>query len=250
MFDPLMTRILFFNLLLLGSCGYAILRGGAPERITGWLLIGATVLTPLAAGGLAMRFVQAEVGIFVVDVALLVALTIVFLVVTVTLLPFSIFSVQASGAGTVVSLTALVALLVCLIPTTIGGLLSAVGVAGMSRMMQANVIATSGRAVEAAGDVDVLLLDKTGTITHGNRQAALFIPAPGVSLNQLALCAAQASMADETPEGRSIVTLAQSKVLIEPLVGKTQEVPFTAQTRMSGMDLTRPDGSTRQLRKG
>jgi K+-transporting ATPase ATPase B chain len=181
---------------------------------------------------------------------LLVALTIVFLVVTVTLLPFSIFSVEAAGSGTVVSITALIALLVCLIPTTIGGLLSAVGVAGMSRMMQANVIATSGRAVEAAGDVDVLLLDKTGTITHGNRQAALFIPAPGISLNQLALCAAQASMADETPEGRSIVTLAQSKVQIEPLVGKTQEVAFTAQTRMSGMDVTRADGSTRQLRKG
>jgi K+-transporting ATPase ATPase B chain len=181
---------------------------------------------------------------------LLVALTIVFLVVTVTLLPFSIFSVEAAGSGTVVSITALIALLVCLIPTTIGGLLSAVGVAGMSRMMQANVIATSGRAVEAAGDVDVLLLDKTGTITHGNRQAALFIPAPGISLSQLALCAAQASMADETPEGRSIVTLAQSKVQIEPLVGKTQEVPFTAQTRMSGMDVVRADGSTRQLRKG
>jgi K+-transporting ATPase ATPase B chain len=105
---------------------------------------------------------------------LLVALTIVFLVVTVTLLPYSIFSVEAAKSGAVVSMTALVALLVCLIPTTIGGLLSAVGVAGMSRMMQANVIATSGRAVEAAGDVDVLLLDKTGTITHGNRQASAF----------------------------------------------------------------------------
>jgi K+-transporting ATPase ATPase B chain len=158
--------------------------------------------------------------------------------------------VEAAGSGTVVSITALIALLVCLIPTTIGGLLSAVGVAGMSRMMQANVIATSGRAVEAAGDVDVLLLDKTGTITHGNRQASLFIPAPGISLTQLALCAAQASMADETPEGRSIVTLAQSKVQVEPLTGTTTEVPFTAQTRMSGMDVTRPDGSTRQLRKG
>jgi K+-transporting ATPase ATPase B chain len=181
---------------------------------------------------------------------LLVALTIVFLVVTVTLLPFSIFSVEAAGSGTVASVTALIALLVCLIPTTIGGLLSAVGVAGMSRMMQANVIATSGRAVEAAGDVDVLLLDKTGTITHGNRQAALFIAAPGIALNDLALCAAQASMADETPEGRSIVTLAQSKVQMEPLVGTTQEVAFTAQTRMSGMDVTHSDGSTRQLRKG
>ncbi|BDT73392.1 potassium-transporting ATPase ATP-binding subunit [Comamonadaceae bacterium OS-4] len=181
---------------------------------------------------------------------LLVALTIVFLVVTVTLLPFSIFSVEAAGSGTVVSITALIALLVCLIPTTIGGLLSAVGVAGMSRMMQANVIATSGRAVEAAGDVDVLLLDKTGTITHGNRQAALFIPAPGMSLEQLALCAAQASAADETPEGRSIVVLAQSKVQVEPLTGTTTEVPFTAQTRMSGMDVTCTDGKQRQLRKG
>ena len=181
---------------------------------------------------------------------LLVALTIVFLVVTVTLLPFSIFSVGAAGAGTVVSLTALVALLVCLIPTTIGGLLSAVGVAGMSRMMQANVIATSGRAVEAAGDVDVLMLDKTGTITHGNRQASSFLPAPGVTEAMLALCAMQASTADETPEGRSIVTLAQKLNAATPLVGATTEVAFTAQTRMSGMDVQQADGSTRQLRKG
>jgi K+-transporting ATPase ATPase B chain len=181
---------------------------------------------------------------------LLVALTIVFLVVTVTLLPFSMFSVSAAGAGTVVSITALVALLVCLIPTTIGGLLSAVGVAGMSRMMQANVIATSGRAVEAAGDVDVLLLDKTGTITHGNRQAATFLPAPGMAGAKLATAAMQASMADETPEGRSIVTLAQRLGAAEALVGESQEVPFTAQTRMSGIDVQRPDGSTRQLRKG
>ncbi|MES2283008.1 MAG: potassium-transporting ATPase subunit KdpB [Pseudomonadota bacterium] len=181
---------------------------------------------------------------------LLVALTIVFLVVTVTLLPFSIFSVEAAGAGTVVSITALVALLVCLIPTTIGGLLSAVGVAGMSRMMQANVIATSGRAVEAAGDVDVLLLDKTGTITHGNRQASSFVPAPGVTEAMLATTAMQASMADETPEGRSIVTLAQKINATQALVGETVEVPFTAQTRMSGIDVKLPDGSTRQLRKG
>ncbi|NMM07682.1 potassium-transporting ATPase subunit KdpB [Polaromonas sp.] len=181
---------------------------------------------------------------------LLVALTIVFLIVTVTLLPFSIFSVAAAGAGQVVGMTALIALLVCLIPTTIGGLLSAVGVAGMSRMMQANVIATSGRAVEAAGDVDVLLLDKTGTITHGNRQASAFFPAPGVSQAQLALCAMQASMADETPEGRSIVALAQRLGASEPLMGDSHEVPFTAQTRMSGMDAQKGDGSTRQLRKG
>ena len=181
---------------------------------------------------------------------LLVALTIVFLVVTVTLLPFSIFSVGAAGAGTVVSLTALIALLVCLIPTTIGGLLSAVGVAGMSRMMQANVIATSGRAVEAAGDVDVLLLDKTGTITHGNRQASSFLPAPGVKESTLATCAMQASMADETPEGRSIVALAQRLGGAELPVGESHEVPFTAQTRMSGTDLKSADGSMRQLRKG
>ena len=140
---------------------------------------------------------------------LLVALTIVFLGVVVTLLPFSLFSVQASGAGEPVSLVVLVALLVCLIPTTIAGLLSAIGVAGMSRMMQANVIATSGRAVEAAGDVDVLLLDKTGTITLGNRQASHFIPARGVSEQQLADAAQLASLADETPEGCSIVVLAK-----------------------------------------
>lgn len=181
---------------------------------------------------------------------LLVALTIVFLVVTVTLLPFSVFSVGAVGAGTVVSITALVALLVCLIPTTIGGLLSAVGVAGMSRMMQANVIATSGRAVEAAGDVDVLLLDKTGTITHGNRQASSFLPAPGVSEKALATCAMQASYADETPEGRSIVALALKLAVSQSPMQAVTEVAFTAQTRMSGMDALNPDGSKRQLRKG
>ncbi|AVS97721.1 K(+)-transporting ATPase subunit B [Paracidovorax avenae] len=184
---------------------------------------------------------------------LLVALTIVFLVVTVTLLPFSLFSVQASGAGTVVSLTALIALLVCLIPTTIGGLLSAVGVAGMSRMMQANVIATSGRAVEAAGDVDVLLLDKTGTITHGNRQASTFLPAPGVTRAHLARAALMASLADETPEGRSIVELARREG-IEAGEGAAEGlvlVPFTAQTRMSGVDLPAAAGATPvALRKG
>ena len=181
---------------------------------------------------------------------LLVALTIVFLIVTVTLLPFSIFSVGAAGSGTVVSITALIALLVCLIPTTIGGLLSAVGVAGMSRMMQANVIATSGRAVEAAGDVDVLMLDKTGTITHGNRQASAFLPAPGVTEAQLATCAMQASMTDETPEGRSIVVLAQRMGSVAEAFGTNDDVPFTAQTRMSGVDLTSINGTTRHLRKG
>jgi len=181
---------------------------------------------------------------------LLVALTLVFLVVCVTLLPFSLFSVAAAGTGTVVSLTALVALLVCLIPTTIGGLLSAIGVAGMSRMMQVNVIATSGRAVEAAGDVDVLLLDKTGTITLGNRQASAFVPAAGVTEQQLADAAQLASLADETPEGRSIVVLAKTRFGLREreLAGLGAHfVPFTAQTRMSGIDLT--DG-TRLIRKG
>lgn len=184
---------------------------------------------------------------------LLVALTLVFLVVTVTLLPYSIFSVEAAGAGTVVSITALISLLVCLIPTTIGGLLSAIGVAGMSRMMQANVIATSGRAVEAAGDVDVLLLDKTGTITLGNRQASAFVPAPGVTEAQLADVAQLASLADETPEGRSIVVLAKSKFGIRERELSTINahfVPFTAQTRMSGVDLNTASGQPRQIRKG
>ncbi|HJS02234.1 MAG TPA: potassium-transporting ATPase subunit KdpB [Variovorax sp.] len=185
---------------------------------------------------------------------LLVALTLVFLMVTVTLLPYSIFSVGAMNAGTVVPLTALVALLVCLIPTTIGGLLSAVGVAGMSRMMQANVIATSGRAVEAAGDVDVLLLDKTGTITLGNRQASAFLPAPGVVQQRLARAALLASLADETPEGRSIVELARRGGVDEAAAEGTRFVPFTAQTRMSGVDLPpapdRLDADHVPLRKG
>jgi K+-transporting ATPase ATPase B chain len=179
---------------------------------------------------------------------LLVALTIVFLIVTVTLLPFSLYSIGAAGAGTPVTITVLIALLVCLIPTTIGGLLSAIGVAGMSRMMQANVIATSGRAVEAAGDVDVLLLDKTGTITLGNRQASAFFAAPGVTEEQLADAAQLASLADETPEGRSIVTLARQRFGfaerdLAALAGNA--VPFTAQTRMSGIDI-----GARALRKG
>jgi len=143
---------------------------------------------------------------------LLVVFTIIFLMVTVTLLPFSIYSVTAAGHGEAISVTVLVALLVCLIPTTIGGLLPAIGIAGMDRMIQANVIATSGRAVEAAGDVDVLLLDKTGTITLGNRQAVAFFPACGVSVEVLADAAQLSSLSDETPEGRSIVVLARNIV--------------------------------------
>ncbi|AOS78582.1 MULTISPECIES: potassium-transporting ATPase subunit KdpB [Hydrogenophaga] len=183
---------------------------------------------------------------------LLVALTLVFLGVVVTLLPFSTFSAQAGatvGGGEPVSLVVLVALLVCLIPTTIAGLLSAIGVAGMSRLMQANVIATSGRAVEAAGDVDVLLLDKTGTITLGNRQAAAFLPAPGVSERDLADAAQLASLADETPEGRSIVVLAKQRHQLRERELQSMGahfVAFTAQTRMSGVDLA----EGRQIRKG
>jgi len=179
---------------------------------------------------------------------LLVALTLVFLVVIVTLLPFSIFSVEAAKAGTPITITALVALLVCLIPTTIGGLLSAIGVAGMSRMMQANVIATSGRAVEAAGDVDILLLDKTGTITLGNRQASVFLPAPQVTEEELADAAQIASLADETPEGRSIVVLAKQNFNLRQRDIKALNatfIPFSAQTRMSGVNL-----GERQIRKG
>ncbi|MGB7195700.1 MAG: potassium-transporting ATPase subunit KdpB [Collimonas pratensis] len=183
---------------------------------------------------------------------LLVALTIVFLLVTVTLLPFSLFSVAAAKFGTPITITVLVALLVCLIPTTIGALLSAIGVAGMSRMMQANVIATSGRAVEAAGDVDVLLLDKTGTITLGNRQASAFIPAPGITEQQLADVAQLASLADETPEGRSIVVLAKQRFNIREREMNSLHasfVPFTAQTRMSGIDIG-DAGKIRAIRKG
>jgi K+-transporting ATPase ATPase B chain len=179
---------------------------------------------------------------------LLVAMTLIFLLATVTLLPFSIYSVEVAGAGQPVSITVLVALLVCLIPTTIGGLLSAIGVAGMGRMLQKNVIATSGRAVEAAGDVDVLLLDKTGTITLGNRQASNFLHAAGVTEAELADAAQLASLADETPEGRSIVVLAKEKFGLRERniheLGATF-VPFSAQTRMSGVNF-----SDRQVRKG
>ncbi len=179
---------------------------------------------------------------------LLAAMTIIFLIVCSTLLPYSQYSVTAAGQGSVITITVLAALLVCLIPTTIGGLLSAIGIAGMDRMIQANVIAMSGRAVEAAGDVDVLLLDKTGTITMGNRQAVELVPAPGVEMSALADAAQLASLADETPEGRSVVVLAKEKY---GLRGRNVQdlhptfIPFTAQTRVSGVNL---DG--RKIRKG
>ncbi|HEY0230592.1 MAG TPA: potassium-transporting ATPase subunit KdpB [Dokdonella sp.] len=171
---------------------------------------------------------------------LLAKFTLIFLLACATLLPYSLYAVRSAGHGDPVTITVLVALLVCLIPTTIGGLLSAIGIAGMDRMIQANVIAMSGRAVEAAGDVDVLLLDKTGTITLGNRQAVAFHPAPGVDASALADAAQMASFADETPEGRSVVVLAKEKYgLRERHVAGTGIVfvPFTAQTRMSGVDI-------------
>ncbi len=164
---------------------------------------------------------------------LLVALTLLFLLVCVTLLPFSSFSTVLAGGGSVVTITVLIALLVCLIPTTIGALLSAVGIAGMSRMMKANVLATSGRAIEAAGDVDVLLLDKTGTITLGNRQASQFLPAPQVTEQELADVAQLASLADETPEGRSIVVLAKQKFNLRGReLNGAEAIAFSAHTRM------------------
>jgi K+-transporting ATPase ATPase B chain len=175
---------------------------------------------------------------------LLAAFTIIFLGVCITLLPFSLYSVKAAGAGAPITITVLVALLVCLIPTTIGGLLSAIGIAGMDRLIQRNVIALSGRAIEAAGDVDVLLLDKTGTITLGNRQAVEFIPVGQVTQGKLAEAAQLSSLADETPEGRSIVVLAKEQFNLRGrTVSPSEEapqgmhfIPFTAQTRMSGVD--------------
>lgn len=181
---------------------------------------------------------------------LLAAFTIVFLVVCATLLPFSIFSVEVNHQGTPITLTVIVALLVCLIPTTIGGLLPAIGIAGVDRLIRRNVIALSGRAVEAAGDVDVLLLDKTGTITLGNRQAVEFIPVAGITDRELAEAAQLASLVDETPEGRSIVVLAKEKYGLrgsksEEMQGNMRFIPFSAQTRMSGVDI---DGLS--IRKG
>jgi K+-transporting ATPase ATPase B chain len=179
---------------------------------------------------------------------LLSALTVIFLLVIIALKPFGVY------ANVAFSLTALIALLVCLIPTTIGGLLSAIGIAGMDRLLQRNVLAMSGRAVEAAGDIDVLLLDKTGTITLGNRMASEFLPAPGVTPGQVASAAQLASLADETPEGRSIVVLAKEKFGLrgrDLAASHTTFVPFTAQTRMSGVDLTvNSHEPVRQIRKG
>lgn len=185
---------------------------------------------------------------------LLIALSIIFILVVGSLYGFSSFIVEHAGGLEPISLLALVALLVCLIPTTIGGLLSAVGVAGMNRMMQSNVIATSGRAVESAGNIDVLLLDKTGTITFGNRQASEFVPCPNVDLDNLIKMAYYASVGDETPEGRSIIALAQQ---LHPnlkdesvILSQSEVIAFTAQTQMSGVNYTKDNQQALIIRKG
>lgn len=233
--------------------------GGDRSAVTGGTRVISDVLTIRTTSSPGETFLDRMIGMvegakrrktpneIALDI-LLAAMTIVFLLACATLVPISSYSVVLAGKGAPVTLTVVVALLVCLIPTTIGGLLSAIGIAGMDRMIQANVIATSGRAVEAAGDVDVLLLDKTGTITLGNRQAVEFLPADGVTAEQLADAAQLSSLSDETPEGRSIVVLAKTKY---GLRGRNVEelrarfVPFSARTRMSGVDL---DG--REIRKG
>jgi K+-transporting ATPase ATPase B chain len=188
-------------------------------------------------------------------IILLSGLTIIFLLVVVALPAYFGYSLKASGisANHNLTLPVLISLLVCLIPTTIGGLLSAIGISGMDRLLRKNVIATSGKAIEAAGDTDVLLLDKTGTITLGNRMATEFIPAEGITIEQLADAAQLASLADETPEGRSIVVLAKEQFNIrarEMQSLDTEFIPFTAQTSMSGIDLKNPDGQLRNIRKG
>jgi len=181
---------------------------------------------------------------------LLMALTFIFLLATLTLDPFTRYAARA-GHGAPVSIPVLIALLVCLIPTTIGGLLSAIGIAGMERMVRANVLATSGRAVEAAGDISVLLLDKTGTITLGNRQAVALYPAAGVDDRELADAARRASAADDTPEGRSILALTAAPDGGDADRNSCEEpVPFRAETRMSGVDITHPDGTVIHVRKG
>lgn len=235
---------------------------GGTRLLSDWLVVRVTAepghgfLERMIAmvEGAARQRTPSEIALSI----LLSGFTVVFLVVCATLLPFSIYSVRAAGQGAPLSITVLVALLVCLIPTTIGGLLSAIGIAGMDRMIRRNVVATSGRAVEAAGDVDVLLLDKTGTITLGNRQAVEFIPIGGTSVQELAAVAQLASLTDDTPEGRSIVVLAKEKYGLrgrtlggrEEGVHETVFVPFTAQTRMSGVDITANGLEATCIRKG
>lgn len=225
---------------------------GGTRVLSDWLIIqctvnpGETFLDRMISmvEGAQRRKTPNEIALLI----LLTALTIIFLLICSTLYPFSLFSAEINGSGSPISIVVLIALLVCLIPTTIGGLLSSIGVAGMSRMLAANVIATSGRAVEAAGDVDVLLLDKTGTITLGNRQASKFLPIKGVSEQQLADAAQLSSLADETPEGRSIVILAKQLFNLRERDLQALNatfVPFSAMTRMSGVNV-----GDRVIRKG
>ena len=225
---------------------------GGTRVLSDWLVVkitknpGESFLDRMIAmvEGAARRKTPNEIALTI----LLAKFTLIFLLACATLLPYSIYSVQVAGKGNPITLTVLIALLVCLIPTTIGALLSAIGIAGMDRMIRANVIATSGRAVEAAGDVDVLLLDKTGTITLGNRQAVAFHPAPGIEERTLADTAQLASLADETPEGRSVVVLAKEKFGLRERELESlhaEFVPFTAQTRMSGVNM-----GERHIRKG
>ncbi|HUY88154.1 MAG TPA: potassium-transporting ATPase subunit KdpB [Pirellulales bacterium] len=225
---------------------------GGTQVLSDWLIVRVTVLPgesfldrmiAMVEGAKRQRTPN-EIALSI----LLAGLSIIFLLAACTLLPYSIYSVAAAGQGQPITVTVLAALLVCLIPTTIGALLSAIGIAGMHRLSAANVVAMSGRAVEAAGDVDVVLLDKTGTITLGNRQAAAFLPAEGVEPRELADAAQLSSLADETPEGRSIVVLAKREYALRgreiQTLGATF-VPFSAQTRMSGVNLAH-----REIRKG
>ncbi len=225
---------------------------GGTRIISDWLIIRVTALSGESFLDRMIRMVEGakrqktpnEIALAI----LLAALTLIFLLVVATIVPFSIFSVTASGQGTSVSLTIAIALFVCLAPTTIGALLSAIGIAGMNRLSRANVVAMSGRAVEAAGDVDVLMLDKTGTITLGNRQATAFHPAQGVTERELAEAAHWSSIADETAEGRSIAVLAKSRFGLRGIDFSSHQatfVPFSAKTRMSGISL---DGH--EIRKG
>ena len=225
---------------------------GGTRVVSDWLLVRVTMLPGQSFLDRMIAMVEGakrqktpnEIALTI----LLAALTLVFLLVVATLRPFSAFAMVVSGQGQPISVTVLVALLVCLAPTTIGALLSAIGIAGMNRLSKANIVAMSGRAVEAAGDVDVLLLDKTGTITLGNRQATRFVPAEDTSERELAEAAHLASLADETPEGRSIVVLAKNRFGLRgrDLEGiKPHFVPFSARSRMSGLDLER-----HEIRKG
>ncbi len=225
---------------------------GGTQIISDWLIIritanpGETFIDKMI--GLVEGAKRQKTPNELVLTILLAAFTLIFLTVCATLPVFSLYSISIAHSGTVITLTAVIALFVCLAPTTIGGLLSAIGIAGMDRMIQANVIALSGHAVEAAGDVDVLILDKTGTITLGNREAIEFIPANGVLIKDFVAAAQLASLADETPEGRSIVILAKTKYHIRGHDLKKLHatfIPFTAETRMSGANL-----AGRQIRKG